>query len=111
MIEVKDRNDLLDHREHFLDNRGSVSLMGRKEHKFHPLSSSKGQQWGVETLMVRKTWAKSAGAGCLQHPASVWWPRQMNELRLSDVEGPGMNSTKSTTMTAPFIGRFGSMAE
>lgn len=111
MTEVKDRNDLLDHREHFLDNCGSVSSVGRKEHKFHRLSSSEGQQWCVETLMVRKTWANSAGAGCLQHPASVWWPYEMNELRLSDVQGPGMNSTKSTAMTAPFIGRFGSMAE
>lgn len=44
-------------------------------------------------------------------PSAVWWPGEMNELRLSDVEGPGMNSTKSTAMTAPFIGRFGSMAE
>lgn len=83
MIEVKDRNDLLDHCQHFLDNRGSVSLMGRKEPKFHPVSSSKGQQWGGETLMVGRPepnqggWMPSAPRFCLvalwdEWAASVW---------------------------------------
>lgn len=111
MIEVKDRNDLLDHREHFLDNCGSVSSRGRKE---------QGISWAEQLQGPARLWGDPHGEEDLSQvsrgrmppaPGFCLVPREMNELHLPDVEGPGMNSTKSTTMTAPFIGHFGSMAE